>query len=180
VRSPPRAEDNGHWIDEVRWRILCEAVAAAHDGNPAAAQAAWNRLETEIRVDGQAAAYLWYLLRYRIFDYFGRRPAEQDLARLAQRLHPLYARVLRGDISELEDVLRSVTNMISEDRRITGGRFVVVGIVALGILLDDPQSQLDQIKPYLVDWWQRRGWELVNDSDQAGDSVRKAFDEKSN
>lgn len=167
--SPPRAEDNGHQLDEVRWRILCEAVAAAHEGNPRAAQAAWNRLETEVQANGQAAAYLWYLLRYRIHNYFGRRPTEQDLARLAQQRHPLYARVLRGDIGELENLLRSVTNMISEDRRITGGRFVVLSIVTLGILLDDPQSQLDQMKPDLVDWWQRRGWELVNDSDQADD-----------
>jgi hypothetical protein len=175
VRSPSRGEDNDHQLDEVRWGILCEAVVAAHDGNPAAARAAWNRLETDVPAEGQASAYLWYLLRYRIHNYFGRRPTEQDLAGLAQRRHPLYARVLRGDTGELEDVLRTVTNMISENRRITGGRFVVFSIVTLGILLDDPQSQLDQMKPHLADWWQRRGWELVNDSGQAGDPDSKGL-----
>lgn len=164
------ASDDSHRLDETRWRILCEATAAAHEGYAAAAQAAWNRLETDVPVDGQAAAYLWYLLRYRIADYLGRRPTEQDLTRLAKRRHPLYARVLGGDVGELEDMLRSLFSMISEDRRITGGRFVVLGIVVLGIFLDDPQSQLDHMKPHLADWWQRRGWKLVNDSDLARDS----------
>lgn len=160
----PEADESGHRLHEARWRILCEAVAAAHDGNPAAAQAAWNRLETDVPADGQATAYLWYLLRYRITDYLGRLPAENDLIRLARRRHPRYARVLRGDVQELEDMLRSLFNMISEDRRITGGRFVVLGIVTLAIFLDDPRSQLDEIKPHLADWWDRRGWDLVRAS----------------
>jgi hypothetical protein len=161
---PPEAGEYGHRLDEVRWSILCQAVAAAHEGDPVAAQAAWNRLETDAPVDGQAAAYLWYLLRYRIADYLGRRPTEDDLIRLARRRHPRYARVLRGDARELEDMLCSLFNMISEEHRITGGRFVVLGVVTLGIFLDDPRSQLAQMKPHLADWWQRRGWDLVQES----------------
>jgi hypothetical protein len=167
VHSSPGAEDSDHSLDEITWRILCDAVEAAHEGNPAAAQAAWNRLETDVPADGQAAAYVWYLLRYRIADYLGRRPIEQDLIRLAQRRHPRYARVLRGDVTELENMLCSLFDMVSEDHRITGGRFVVLGIVTLAIFLDDPSSQLDEIKPHLADWWRRRGWELVHEADEA-------------
>jgi hypothetical protein len=160
------ADDPGTALDELRWRLLSEAVTEAHRGNPGAAHAAWNRLETDVPAGGQAAGYLWYLLRYRIADYLGRRPTDEDLRRLARRRHPRYARVLQGDAQELEDMLLSVFNLIPEDRRITGGRFVVLGVVTLGILLDDPEAQLAEMKPHLAGWWKRAGRGIVEEADQ--------------
>jgi len=106
------------------------------------------------------------MLRCRIADSLGGRPTEQGLANLAGNRHPQYARILRGDVSELEHVLRTAWDMISADRRVTGGRFVVLAIVTLGILLDAPRAQLEMIKPHLASWWQRRGHDLVRDTDQ--------------
>jgi hypothetical protein len=84
---------------------------------------------------------------------------------LDKRRHPRYARILRGDVSELEDMLRGLFDMIDGERRSTGGRFVVLGIVPLAIFLDDPRRELDEIRQHLADWWQRRGQHIVRDAD---------------
>jgi hypothetical protein len=162
--SGPSDSDEG--IDEVRWRILCEAVIAAHRGDPAGTKAATARFETEVEVDGQATGYLWYLIRYRITDYLGRKPTEQDLQRLARRRYPRFAAVSIYDEQVLEDMLRSLFNMIPEDRRITGGMFVVLGIMTLGILLDQPEVELAEMKPHLAEWWRRRGRQIVQEEDE--------------
>jgi hypothetical protein len=83
-------DDPANALDEVRWRLLSEAVTEAYRGDGGAAHVAWNRLEADVPADGQAAGYLWYLLRYRIADYLGRRPTEEDLRRLARRRHSRY------------------------------------------------------------------------------------------
>jgi HPt (histidine-containing phosphotransfer) domain-containing protein len=151
-------------LDETRWQLLCNAIAAAHRGDGEASRLAVIRLETEAPADGHAAAYVWYLLQYALFDYFDRKPTVDDLQRMARRRHPRFAQVIRGDAGALEDLLRSACNIPADGRRVTGGMFVVLGIAALGVILDDPAEQLEQMKPHLTDWWQKKGRDLVRTS----------------
>jgi hypothetical protein len=111
------------------------------------------------------------MLRYAIADYLGRKPTERDLERLARRGYPRFAKVAEGSQSVLQDELRTAFNMAPEGRLISGGRFAILGIMALGIFLDDPERQLAEMKPHLADWWQRKGSRMVREGLQERNSI---------
>jgi hypothetical protein len=146
---------SGDGLDDANWEILCDAIAAAHRGDTAAAHAATRRLDTDVPVDGQAGTYLWYLLRYRVTEIFGHRPTQEDLRELTAISYPKFSRVIRGDSRLLWNTLRTVFKLAPDEEKVTAGQLVVAGSVALGVLLDDPQAQMDAMRPHLADWWRR-------------------------
>ena len=150
--SQVRDEDG---LDTAKWQILCEGVVASHDGDAAAAHIATDRLAAQVPFDSQVSMYLWYLLRYRVADMLGRRPSAEDLREIAGRVYPRFSVVIRGDGSVLENVLRTVFKLASKDEEVTAGRFVVAGMAALGVLLNDPVADMEAMRPHMADWWRR-------------------------
>ena len=84
-----------------------------------------------------------------------RRPSAEDLREISAQALPGFAVVIRGDGSVLEDVLRTVFKLASKDQEVAGGRFVVLAMVALGVLLNDPVADMEAMRPDLAAWWQR-------------------------
>jgi hypothetical protein len=150
-------------LSEARWQILSDAIIAAHEGDSDAMRAAAMRLETDVPAEGHAPAYVWYLLRYVIADYLGRRPELKDLQEIARYRHREFSQVVQGSARALEDELCTAFGMAGPGQEVTGGTFVVLGIAALGVLLKDPAAQLASIKPGMADWWQRKGQDMVRE-----------------
>lgn len=145
----------GDGLDTLNWELLRQSVTAAHQGDADAHVAALHRLEEEAPIDAKVGAYLWFLLRYRVADLLGRRPEERDLRELAMRFYPKFSKLIRGDQRQLEDTLLTVFEFAPEDRKVKGGRAVVMGSAALGVLLDNPEADLIAMRPHLAKWWQR-------------------------
>jgi hypothetical protein len=61
----------------------------------------------------------------------------------------------RTDEAHLEETLRKVFEMPPVAAGITPGEFTVFAAAALGLLLEDPDTQLARIRPRLADWWSR-------------------------
>jgi hypothetical protein len=150
-------------LSDVRWQILSDAIIAAHAGEAEAMRAAVMRLETDVPAEGHASAYVWYLLRYVIADYLGRRPELKDLQEIARYRQREFSQVAQGGARALEDELCTAFEMAGPGQAVTGGTFAILGIAALGVMLKDPATQLASIKPRLADWWQRRGRDLVRE-----------------
>jgi hypothetical protein len=144
-----RADDG---LDGLSWDVLCQSLAAAHRGDPDAHVAPLLRYEREVPHDTQAGIYLWYLLRYRVAELLGRRPSSEDLHALAERFYPAFAKLIRGDVRQLEDTLLTVFGLAPADRKVSGGMGVVMGSAALGVLLDDPEPDLAAMRPHLAEW----------------------------
>lgn len=142
-------------LDTANWDLLCESIAAAHRGNAEAHASALRRLENDLPVDVKAGAYLRYLLRYRIAVILGHRPSHEDLVQISENFYPKFARIIRGDRSQFEDTILTVFELASEDRKVKGGRALVLGTAALGVMLDDPENELAAMRPNLAKWWQR-------------------------
>ena len=139
-------------LDGLSWDVLCQSVVAAHRGDAEAHVAPLLRYEREVPRDGRAGLYLWYLLRYRVAELVGRRPGPEDLHALAERFYPPFAKLIRADRSQLEDTLLTVFGLTAEDRKVSGGTGVVMGSAALGVLLDDPETELAAMRPHLAGW----------------------------
>lgn len=156
-RSPSRhvaasAEDG---LDEQIWELLRGFMAAVGRGDASGARSAIPRLEHDLPNDGQAAAYIWYVLRYRVVEILGRKPASEDLHELATSTWPALAAIVHGDAQLVEDVLRSVFKHAPAQDDITGAKLIVLGSVTLAVLLDDPSRDLEVIRPHLAEWWRR-------------------------
>jgi len=147
-------------LDVANWSLLREIVIAAQKGDAEGHATALLRLERDLPVDIKAGAYLWYLLRYRVAVLVGRRPGPEDLHDLAQRFAPSFARLIRDSQSELEETLLTVFNFATRGEPIKGGRAIVVGSAALGVLLDDAETELAEMRPHLADWWRRNASEF--------------------
>jgi hypothetical protein len=147
-------------LDSATWELLRESVIAAHQGDAEGHAAALLRLERDLPVDIKAGAYLWYLLRYRVAALLGRRPRPDDLHELAQRFSPKFAKLVRSGQGELEDMLLTVFNFAAREMQIKGGRAIVVGSAALGVLLDDAETELTEMRPHLAAWWRRNANEF--------------------
>ena len=142
----------GDGLDGLSWEVLCQSLAAAHRGDAQAHVAPLLGYEREVPHDVRAGLYLWYLLRYRVIEVLGRKPTPEDLHSLAERSYPTFAKLIRGDESQLEDTLLTVFGFAPEERKVSGGRAVVLGSAALGILLEDPETELAAMRPHLARW----------------------------
>jgi hypothetical protein len=146
---------SGAGLDPANWEILCDAVAAAHDGDVVASQAATRRFDTDVPPDSQVGMYLWFLLRYRVVEMLGHRPSAEDLQGIAARAESRYNVIIRPGECPLVNVLRTVFVLAAKGEEVTAGGFVVAGAAALGALLNDPAADMEMMRPYLTDWWQR-------------------------
>ena len=142
-------------LDARAWAVVCESATAAHHGNAGAHVASLLRYEQEAPQDIVLGAYLWYLLRYRVVELVRVRPSAQDLRALANRYHPAFSKLIRGDQRQLADTLLTVFDLAAEDRKVSGGNAVVLGSAALGVLLEHPEAQLTAMRPHLAAWWER-------------------------
>lgn len=145
----------GDGLDPVSWAAVCESTAAAHRGDAHAHVTPLLRLEREMPNDPRAGLYLWYLLRYRVAELLGRKPNAEDLHALAERFYPAFAKLIHGDRDQLENTVLTVFALVNAERKVSGGDAVVMGSAALGVLLDDPESELTAMRPHLAAWWQR-------------------------
>jgi hypothetical protein len=148
----PLRDHSGDVLDDRVWQILREAVVAAGSGNVRAAHRATSRFDTDIPVDGRAGTYIWWLLRYRVAQLLGRRPTADDLRDIAARKQDTFGALIT-DASTLEDVLLTVWHLAQSEREVQAGRFLVAGVTALGVLLDDPAADLEAALPDLAAWW---------------------------
>lgn len=158
--SPVPADQADDGLDTANWELLREIVTAAYQGDAESHVAALLRLEREVPTDAKAGAYLWFLLRYRVSALLGRRPRPEDLHELAQRYAPKFAKLIRGGQAELEDTLFTVFDFTTRGSKVKGGKAVIVGSAALGVLLNDVEAELAEMRPSLADWWARNATEF--------------------
>jgi hypothetical protein len=142
-------------LDERKWQILTDGVSAAREGQLDFAQVATRRLASQVPFDSQISAYIWWLLRYKAVDIAGGRPTESDLHAIAERFGPRFRALVRDDGDLLEDTLLTVFSLGSGEREVTAARFLVAGMAALGVLMDDPAAEMLALRPDLSRWWER-------------------------
>jgi hypothetical protein len=145
-------------IDDDVWRRLCEIVDAASKGNADSVVRDALRWPAEVSLAGQqrAGLYLRALMEYRIKEILQRKPTEDDLGQLAVRVFPNFSHILPlAGQWQLEEALRRACRMAPRGASIPAGEFMAFGAVALGVLLDNPNEQLLNMRPHVAAWWRR-------------------------
>ena len=83
----------------------------------------------------------------------GRRPARGDITQIAGYLEERFGGVI-PDVTLLQDVLLTAWNLGPRERELSSGQFLVAGVTALGVLLREPEADLEAARPDLAAWWQ--------------------------
>jgi hypothetical protein len=157
-RNGSHAAPSADGLDEDAWQCLTAAILAANreDGNGMAMHI--RKFEALPDADDKADAasrYLWYLLRYRVVELLRRRPTAEDLHELASRTYPRYRQVVRESVITLEDTLRAYFRLPPIGSQLPAGRWFVSATATVGVLLDDPATDLEVIRPSLAEWRSR-------------------------
>jgi len=144
-------------LDRGVWLAIYDILVAAHKEDPDTFIQATERLTKTLSLKMQrlVGAYLFYLLKYRVIDILGRKPTREDLHELAGLASLKYARLLQVEDSLLEETLLTTFKLVPPETEVKGGRFAVSSSATLGILLDDPQADLEVMRPHLAKWWNR-------------------------
>lgn len=141
-------------LDDGVWQLLCDAVAAVHNGDAAEAHAATDRIARRVPFNSEPALYMWWLLRYIVAEMVGHRPSAGELAQLAETVKPKAMRVI-PDPAVVHNTLLTVWKLATEAQTMAEGRLLVGMIIALGVLLDEPGEQMEAARHHLANWWAR-------------------------
>ena len=144
------------------WENLCLGVASICRNHPVALGAFINgwayKDPTQVRL---AQVYALRLLEQRIRALLGASPLPEDLDSLAKTIFPQWQRFSAADLVVLQTVLRMAVGQ-PFDKGLVEGRALLVLSSALGVLIDDPATELAAMRQDLSQW-------CADHADQIGD-----------
>lgn len=79
-----------------------------------------------------------------------------DLGEVARRIEPRFLRFIPDGANELLPVLFTPFNLETDEEQVTGARYTLCALVAVGVLLEGGERELERAKP-LLDAWCARG-----------------------
>ena len=151
------ARPRGDGVNDEVWRRLREIVSAANRGDSRAHVLAFTTWPSELPLASQqrAGAYLLYLLYRQVKVILGRTPSPEDLHKLAASNYPRFHEVLVADEGQLEETFRRAFEFRPLRAPLTPAEFAVFSSVALGVLLANPEQDLEAMRPGLAAWLRR-------------------------
>jgi hypothetical protein len=148
---------SGDGLDGELWARLHTVVTSANRGDTDSHALELLRWRDEVPLASQqyAGIYLLYLLYRAVKDTLGRSPNQSDLHELTTSAYPRFREIMRAEEGQLEDTFRRAFDLPPLRPPLTAGEFVVFSSVALGVLLVNPDNDLEVMRPGLASWLQR-------------------------
>jgi hypothetical protein len=174
--SSPAAAAHNDGVNDDAWRRLSQIVIAANRGDADAHALAIMRWPAEVplAVQQRVGVYLLYLLYRQVKVILGRQPTAEDLHELTGDIYPKFSEILsKADEILLEETLRRVFELPPLRAPLKPGDFGVFSSVALGVLMTNPEVDLETMLPGLASWLHRnqekfRAEGLLDDSSESG------------
>ena len=143
-------------VDPRAWRLLTEHVLAASAGDVAAWVQVGRRAAAEsLPMQRLVGLYVIHLLKHRLWQIHGEVPTAEDLVVLTKRAYPRYSAVMNAGSGTLRDTLLTTFKLLPRDQEVTGARYTISALAALGVLTPASETELDGMQRYLADWCAR-------------------------
>jgi hypothetical protein len=154
VNATPDTDDG---LDGALWARLHTVVTSANRGDADSHALELLRWRDEVPLVSQqyAGVYLLYLLYRAVKETIARPPNQSDLRELAASTYPRFREIMRADEVQLEDTFRRAFDLPPLRPPLTAAEFVLFSSVALGVLLLNPDKDLEVMRPGLVSWLDR-------------------------
>lgn len=144
-------------IDATKWSAIRDMIMAAHVADISSFYSKslhLNDLVKAEQVDEKAGLYVVFLLWQRVMDVHGGRVKSGDFHGIAERMHGKISNVLKVNLSDVENVIRTVFKRADKGNQITGARLIIIGTATLGALFEDLPNELDALYPSLAQWYE--------------------------
>lgn len=141
------------------WRDLNSVVGAAHRRDMRGYRSAVRRLSRKYSLEQQNLAGIWVqpLLTRAVIEAVGGIPSAEDIDRLCSVLWDDFRTVVGGgDPHLLHDALAYEFSDVELLGELAFRDYCIAGSVALGLLLADPNADLDRMKPWAQEWIDKR------------------------
>ena len=143
-------------VDADAWQKVNDLVLAANAMDLAAFRVAYVALD-DLDDFQVAAGYLYYLLwRRASFLIRKKEPSLDDIAKLADLVYSRWTQLVVADKVALEHTLRTVLGKSEFGAQVGGTFFAAYTSAALGVLLEDAEHELEEMRPYVASWYQRK------------------------
>jgi hypothetical protein len=149
------------WLDSVLWAKIRKVVTVSYNGSPREwklAKDEWFQDLSDARLT-LAASYLWFALRVQILklDALKRGHTEhqftvEEIDALAWQIYPKFSKIFAVSVRPVADTLLRAVGIEIEGRAIANGDFTMYSTAALGGLLENPETELDEIEAALATW----------------------------
>lgn len=139
-------------FDAGEWRIVRRAVEALHDGDVARFTHELSELKQVTLYADRSVMYVNFALLYQSAKRAGKVPTQSELHDLATRAEVRYARYTQPGAASLGEILETAWNLRRPHAGTKGNMYVILGCVGLAALIDEPQSDLDDIEAELRAW----------------------------
>jgi hypothetical protein len=133
------------------WALTTDLVVAAHSLNPYAHVRAFKRLLK--KGDMRGGLYVYYLTSAHVEARCGHRPSPEDIQGVALSVFPGISRLLRVDVPKVEDLLRGYWKLETVGGEVIGSDAILIGSAVLGVMLERPEAQLEEMRPALSEWF---------------------------
>jgi hypothetical protein len=155
--TEPRTGAATDGVDQPTWNRLRLLINSAHRQDPAGYEVTmkWEPPDFGLPGHQHTGLYLLYLLNLRVQEVLqANHPAAAQLHSLAATIYPRFRAVLeRAEATQLEETLRTAFQMPPVGAGNTPAEFTIFAAAALGLLLDDADTELELLRPRLAGWW---------------------------
>jgi hypothetical protein len=118
-------------------------------------------LDTHFGDARRTVAYLQYAIRWLTAKRCGRIPNADALRDIANEIAPRFNQMTKAGVGNVDEILAAVWNLGPLTQDATGSRFKVLGCVIVGLLIDDPVVDLDEIEPGMREWFANNATEFA-------------------
>lgn len=150
--GPLIAEDG---LDDRLWHYMLDMVVAAQLADVVTFRAAASRMAEYLKrsdVHDQPGLWLFYLVKHHVHAILGQEPTIAEMETLADPYQDAYRKIVYRKV-RLIGVLATACEVATDETEVVGTDFWVGAMAALGVIMDDPRRQLEEMRPHLADWY---------------------------
>jgi hypothetical protein len=149
-----RAEDDlvlDDGLGQRAWDLTYHLVLAADSLDSFAHVDAYMRLMGEEKKRG--ALFVYYLTMHRLTNGFSKKLSAGEIHDVASSLFPEISALIKVGVSKVEDLLLTYCDLATPKQEVGGSDAVLIGSAVLGVILENPTSDLETMRPDLAEWF---------------------------
>ncbi|MDG3014655.1 hypothetical protein [Speluncibacter jeojiensis] len=144
-------------IDRESWEFVQQVVQAAHTSDVELFAAEFQKLD-DMELGDQVLPYLVYLVSQQLWHLSPEQLTSEKIRELAESIHPGFSEFLKVEPDDIYNLLLSVFGKSEFGKNLGSARFAGYLAISLGLISDNVSSDLDRMRPGLIQWCQKNGF----------------------
>ncbi|MDG3009904.1 hypothetical protein G4X40_07055 [Rhodococcus sp. D2-41] len=141
-------------LDSATWNFVARCASASHSRDTEQFVATLRELD-DLPPDNKVLPYLIYLISQQIWHLAPDKLTPEHIRGIAEDIYPDFNNMTYVDLDGLESLLLATFGKPDYLNQVVDVSFVGLLAIAAGLLFTDVDSDMERIRPKLVDWCKR-------------------------